>query len=85
MIVDFVWLSKFAYSEALRDFRVHRLATSRWAKGRRYRLQARDAKGIVWHIAQITTDGPLTNEERKQSIDLAPYHPTMEVHHEQRG
>lgn len=86
MITGFFWGGAFTYKRELYDIRVVRaLYTARAKpplannpKTRVYNLMAKDRSGQHYFLAQITTDGPLSNEDRTRVIEMAPYHPTME-------
>lgn len=92
MITEFEWVPRFQYDTKLVRFKVMRVIypKARWAHKaedagkRHYKLLATDMAGVDWAICTFTTQGPLTNEERKHVIDMAPYHPTMGVHYGKR-
>lgn len=86
MITGFFWTGGLTYKRELYDIRVVRaLYTTRAKpplandpKTRVYNLVAKDRAGVQRTLAQITTDGPLNDEDRTRVIAMAPYHPTME-------
>lgn len=85
MIVDFQWamLSPFLI-DRITDMRVVRVLNHRrsiYPKGYsiEYGINIRDGMGHTHRLANFTSDAPLTNDERKQVLEMAVYHPKLEV------
>ena len=90
MITDFEWSARFDYDTQLIRFKVVRVLYARVGSKphpecrRHYKMTAMDQAGIEWTLCTFSTDGPLTNEERKHVIDMAQFHPTMGVRYVKR-
>lgn len=85
MIADFQWamLSPFRI-DRITDMRVVRVVNHRRSIHARehtieYGINIRDGMGHTHRLANFTTDAPLTNDERKQVLEMAVYHPKLEV------
>ena len=85
MILDFQWLSLSPWRiDRITDTRVVRIVNHRRSIHAReakneYGINIRDGIGHTHRLANFTTDAPLTNDERKQVLEMAVYHPKLEV------
>lgn len=86
MILDFQWAALSPWRiDRITDKRVVRTVPHRRAilttpdNTIEYGINIRDGLGHTHRLANFTTDAPLTDDERKQVLEMAVYHPKLEV------